>query len=66
MFKKASVKTEEFNFIVFDIESLFKPYDTEDDNKKYIKEHVPFLICYSFVRWDEEEEEFKICEEQKY
>jgi hypothetical protein len=54
MFRDASIKTKEFDFIVFDIESLFKPYETEEDNKKYIKEHVPFLICYLFVKWDAE------------
>ena len=51
---------------MFDIESLFKPYDLEDDNKKYIKEHVPFLICYLFVSYDIEKEEFKIMEGEKY
>ena len=44
IFKAASIKTKPFNFIVFDIESLFRPYDKEEDDKKYIKEHFPFLI----------------------
>jgi hypothetical protein len=54
MFKSSTLKTKEFNFIVFDIESLFKPYDNEDDNKKYVKEHFPFLICYLFISFNTE------------
>ena len=63
MFKNRKMKNKEFNFIVFDIESLFKPYDEADDNKKYIKEHTPFLICYLFIKWNVEDEKFIICEE---
>ena len=51
---------------MFDIESLFRPYDKEEDNKKYVKEHFPFLICYLFVSYNEEKEEFKIMEGEKF
>jgi hypothetical protein len=38
--------TENFSFICYDIESLFKPYGDDEDNKKYIREHIPWLIAF--------------------
>ena len=43
--------SENKNFIVYDIESLFAPYEKEIDNKQYVKEHIPFVICYAFVKY---------------
>ena len=36
---------------MFDIEALFRPYKLDIDNKTFIKEHVPFIICFMFVAY---------------
>ena len=50
---------------MFDIEALFKPYKLDVDNQTYIKEHVPFIICYIFVSYNTTTQKYEINYDQK-
>jgi hypothetical protein len=49
MFTPAKLHTDSHNFITFDIESMFVPYKTDDENKRYVRIHKPWLICYQMI-----------------
>ncbi|CAL6102645.1 Conserved_hypothetical protein [Hexamita inflata] len=59
LFQQIKLKSSHENFITFDIESLFKPTET-----KYISEHVPFVICYQLVKY--ENLKYKIVDDEQY
>jgi hypothetical protein len=46
LFTAAKLHTENNSFITYDIESMLIPYTNNEDNEKYIREHVPYVICF--------------------
>ena len=39
LFKQPQIHKDNPNYVVFDIESLYKPYHEDEDNAKYIRQH---------------------------
>jgi hypothetical protein len=49
MFTPAKLHYETPSFISYDIESMFVPYKTDEENKKYVLIHQPWLISYQMI-----------------
>jgi hypothetical protein len=49
MFTPAKIHVDTPSFITFDIESMFVPYKTDEENKKYVRIHQPWLISYQMI-----------------
>ena len=60
LFKEPRVLPKNYSFITFDIETLYAPYKSETDNEKYIRHHVPWLISYNLIKWNESLNKFEI------
>jgi hypothetical protein len=49
MFAPAKLLTETHSFITYDIEIMYVPYKTDEENKRYIRTHKPWVIAYRML-----------------
>jgi hypothetical protein len=66
MFTPAKLHTETPSCIVYDIESMFVPYKTDEENKKYVRIHQPWLIWYEMMDYVNGTYEVNTAETFKY
>jgi hypothetical protein len=63
MFTPPKLHIDNNNFITFDIESLFTPYKSDEDNKRYVRIHQPWMISYQMVCY--QNGKYEVNEEKK-